>query len=104
MLSIFAENGIGSIISTTSIIILFTIISTMDLPLLPVSIRFYLPAIPPRGRAFLTWLPILKPEPQSGVQYIVQVLVHAGFVLVLHIVGFFGVGLFAFKKKDILSQ
>jgi len=104
MLSVFAENSIGPIVSTMSIIIVFTIISTMDLPLFTRINPFLFTSYMTSWKGFFN----MATDPETGAAirgsvYSASALVHAGFVLVLHIVGFFGVGLYAFKKKDILS-
>jgi ABC-2 type transport system permease protein len=104
MLSVFAENSIGPIVSTMSIIIVFTIISTMDLPLFTRINPFLFTSYMTSWKGFFN----MATDPETGAAirgsvYSVNALIHAGFILVLHIAGFFGVGLYAFKKKDILS-
>ncbi len=104
MLSVFAENSIGPIVSTMSIIIVFTIISTMDLPLFTQINPFLFTSYMTSWKGFFN----MATDPETGAAirgsvYSVGALVHAGFILVLHIIGFFGIGLYSFNKKDILS-
>ncbi len=90
-LSCFADNSIGPIISTMAVIILFTIIGTMEIPFFDL-IKPYL---------FSTHMVIWRnffdaPLPIEQIQ-------NSVLVLVLHIVFFLSVSIIVFKKKDILS-
>jgi ABC-2 type transport system permease protein len=90
-LSCFADNSIGPIISTMAVIILFTIIGTMEIPFFDL-IKPYL---------FTTHMVIWRnffdaPLPIEQIQ-------NSVLVLVLHIVFFLSVSIIVFKKKDILS-
>jgi len=90
-LSCFADNSIGPIISTMEVIILFTIIGTMEIPFFDL-IKPYL---------FTTHMVIWRnffdaPLPIEQIQ-------NSVLVLVLHIVFFLSVSIIVFKKKDILS-
>ena len=90
-LSCFADNSIGPIISTMAVIILFTIIGTMEIPFFDL-IKPYL---------FTTHMVIWRnffdaPLPMEQIQ-------NSVLVLVLHVVFFLSVSIIAFKKKDILS-
>ncbi|HMP91757.1 MAG TPA: ABC transporter permease subunit [Phnomibacter sp.] len=104
MLSVFAENSIGPIVTTMSIIIVCTIISTMDLPLFT-RINPYL------FTSYMTsWKGLfnMAVDPETGAAirgsvYSVRALMEALAVLVGHIVVFFGIAWYAFKRKDVLS-
>ncbi len=90
-LSCFADNSIGPIISTMAVIILFTIIGTMEIPLFD-KIKPFL---------FTTHMVIWRnffdnPLPVEQIQNSVMVLVG-------HIIVFMSITLIAFKRKDILS-
>jgi ABC-2 type transport system permease protein len=90
-LSLFAENSIGPIVATMSIVIVFTILTTMDLPL------------------FNLMKPYLFTSHMLGWKGFFDKPVHYGSVfksagiLLLHIVGLVGATIFIFRKKDILS-
>jgi ABC-2 type transport system permease protein len=104
MLSIFAENSIGPIVTTMSIIIVFTIISTMDLPLFTKINPYLFTSYMTSWKGFFN----MATDPATGSAirgsvYSIGALVQAGVILLLHIVGFFGIGYFFFRKKDILS-
>lgn len=91
LLSIFAENSIGPIVTTMSIIIVFTILSSMDLPLFN-SIKQYI---------FTTHMLGWKGFFDDPVNYS-SVFRSAG-ILVLHIVVFVSAAVVIFQKKDVLS-
>ena len=91
LLSIFAENSIGPIITTMSIIIVFTILSSMDLPLFN-SIKPYI-----FTSHMLGWKGFLDNPINYG-----SVIKSAG-ILVLHIICFVSAAIFIFKRKDVLS-
>ncbi|MCM5529576.1 ABC transporter permease [Parasegetibacter sp. NRK P23] len=90
-LSLFAENSIGPIVATMSIIIVCTILSSLDIPIFT-ALRPYL---------FTTHMLGWKGFFDDPVHY-PAVLRSAG-VLLLHIVLLFGATVYIFKRKDILS-
>lgn len=90
-LSCYAENSIGPIITTMAVIILFTIIGTMDIPLFD-KIKPFL---------FTTHMVIWRnffdnPLPVEQIKISVS-------VLVLHTLLFLTIAVWRFNKKDILS-
>ncbi|RYG06406.1 MAG: hypothetical protein EOO02_00715 [Chitinophagaceae bacterium] len=91
LLSLFAENSIGPIVTTMSVVILFTILTTMDLPLFNALKPFLFTS------HMLGW----KGFFDDPVNY-PSVLKSAG-ILLLHIVGFVGAAIVIFKRKDVLS-
>jgi ABC-2 type transport system permease protein len=91
LLSIFAENSIGPIITTMSIIILFTILTSMDLPLFTI-MRYYL---------FTTHMLGWKGFFDDPVNY--SGIMKSGAILILHIVLFVSAAILIFRKKDVLS-
>jgi ABC-2 type transport system permease protein len=90
-LSCFSENSIGPIVTTMGIIILFTIIGTLDVPMFD-HIRPYL---------FTTHMAAWRSffEDPLPVEQITQSIV----VLLVHIVSLLGIAIYKFNKKDILS-
>ena len=103
MLSVFAENSIGPIVAAVCIIILFTIFTTIDLPIFQ-SIRPFLFTSHMIGwKGFFDVKANTENEAIVGsIEHLPSVLTSA-IVLVLHIGLFLGVAMFAFRKKDILS-
>jgi ABC-2 type transport system permease protein len=104
MLSVFAENSIGPIVTTMSIIIVFTIISTMDLPLFTKINPFLFTSYMTSWKGFFN----MATDPETGAAirgsvYSVKALVQAAIFMLAHIAGFFGIAWLSFRKKDILS-
>jgi len=91
LLSIFAENSIGPIIATMSIVIFFTILSSMDLPLFN-SMKPFI---------FTTHMLGWKGFFDDPVNYR-SVFKSAG-ILLLHIGFFISGAVVIFNKKDVLS-
>ena len=90
-LSLFAENSIGPIVATMSIIIVCTILSSLDIPIFT-ALRPYL---------FTTHMLGWKGFFDDPVHY-PAVLRSAG-VLLLHIILLFSATVYIFRRKDILS-
>lgn len=91
LLSIFAENAIGPIIAAMSIIIVFTILTSMDIPVFN-ALKPYL-----FTNHMLNWKgfferPVDRPE-----------VLKSALVLLFHIVLFVSLAVGIFRKKDILS-
>ena len=91
LLSLFAENSIGPIVATMSIVIVFTILTTMDLPLFNAMKPFLFTS------HMLGWKGFFDNPVNYG-----SVLKSAG-ILVWHIVGFAAAAILIFRKKDVLS-
>lgn len=91
LLSVFAENSIGPIVTTMSIIIVFTILTTMDIPIFN-AIKPFL---------FTTHMIGWKGFFDAPVQC-EPVLQSAG-ILLFHIIAFLVATILIFRKKDILS-
>jgi len=90
-LSCFTDNSIGPIVATMGIIILFTIIGTLDVPLFD-SIRPYL---------FTTHMAAWRSFFEDPVP--TQKIIDSVTILLIHIIALFGIALYKFNKKDILS-
>ncbi len=102
-LSIFAENSIGPIVATMSIIIVCTILSTLDIPVFNAIKPFLFTTHMIGWKGFFDVRVTADNEAIIGsVQNLNRVLQAAG-ILVLHIVGFLAASIWVFKKKDILS-
>src|SRR6266536_359310 len=102
-LSNFAENSIGPIVATMSIIIVFTILSTMTIPLFQ-KIQPYL-----FTTHMVNWKEFFdeKVDDQNvvikGSIQNPQKIFNSALILLLYIVGLVGAAIFVFKKKDVLS-
>jgi len=104
LLSVFAENSIGPIVMTISIVIVFTILSEMQIPLYDRTVKPFL-----FTSHMLAWKGFFYCKTDSGgtaipgtVENIRAISKSAG-VLVLYIIGFVSSAIFVFNKKDILS-
>jgi ABC-2 type transport system permease protein len=102
MLSVFAENSIGPIVSTMSIILVFTVITTMNVPLFN-KITPYLFTTSMTGWKGFFNTKSIEGATVDGSIFNLNAVIKAASILFGHILLFFGVALFAFKKKDILS-
>ena len=91
LLSLFAENSIGPIVTTMSIVIVFTILTTMDLPLFNTLKPFLFTS------HMLGW----KGFFDDPVNY--PSVMKSAAILFLHIVIFVSASIIIFKRKDILS-
>lgn len=91
LLSIFAENSIGPIVSTMSIIIVLTILTTMDIPFFN-AMKPYL-----FTNHMLNW----KGFFENPVDY--REVLKSAVVLLMHICFFVSLAILIFRKKDILS-
>ncbi len=90
-LSCFSENSIGPIVSTMAVIIIFTIIGTLDIPVLQ-KIQPYL-----FTTHLITWRNFFEdPLPVSKIVNSIE-------VLSAHIFGLLGIAIYQFNRKDILS-
>jgi ABC-2 type transport system permease protein len=102
-LSIFAENSIGPIVATMSIIVVFTILSTLDIPVFNAIKPFLFTTHMIGWKGFFDVK--VNEDNQAiigSVQNMPKVLQAAG-VLMIHIVGLLAASIIVFNKKDILS-
>jgi len=90
-LSCFSDNSIGPIVSTMAIIILFTIISTLDLPVLH-NIKPFL---------FTNHLTVWQNFFEDPLP--VGKIIRSSFILLFHIIGLLSFAIYKFNKKDILT-
>ena len=103
MLSVFAENSIGPIVATMSIIIVCTIISTMDMPLFAKINPYLFTSYMTAWKGFFNMKVDAEGSAIRGSVYSVEAVVRAAAILVGHIVLFFSIALYSFNRKDILS-
>jgi ABC-2 type transport system permease protein len=102
-LSIFADNSIGPIVATISVIIVTTILSTMSIPLFN-TIKPYL-----FTTHMVTWKEFFDEKVDlnnvaiKGTIQNPDRIINSVIVLSIHIVAFVGASIWIFKKKDVLS-
>lgn len=91
LLSVFADNSIGPIIATMSIVILFTILTTMDIPFFNAMKPFLF------INHMLNWKGFFENPVDT------REVMKSAVILLLHIGVFFTLAMVIFQKKDILS-
>lgn len=101
--SLFAENSIGPIVATMSVIIFFTILSTLNIPVFNKIKPFLFTT------HMIGWKEFFDIKVNEANEAIVgsiqnpQKIMQSAMVLVVHIVGFVTASILVFRKKDILS-
>jgi ABC-2 type transport system permease protein len=104
LLSVFAENSIGPIIATMSIVIVFTILSELNIPIYDKTVKPYL-----FTTHMVAWKGFFYVQADADnktidgtIQNLPAILRSLG-VLVIYIAGFVGSAIWIFNKKDILT-
>lgn len=101
--SAFAENSIGPIIATMSIIILFTVLGTLNLPVFETINPYLFTTRMVMWKEFFDEKANTNNEAIAGSINNVHVIINALIVLVVYIVAMLGATIVIMKKKDILS-
>lgn len=102
-LSIFAENSIGPIVATMSVIVIFTILSTLDIPVFN-AIKPYLFTTHMIGwKGFFDIKVNNENQAIAGTIENLDKVLRAAGILILHIIGLLVASVLVFRKKDILS-
>jgi ABC-2 type transport system permease protein len=104
LFSLFAENSIGPIVATMSVIIFFTILSTLSsIPVFNI-IKPYL-----FTTHMIGWKEFFDIKVNDANEAIIGSIqdpgriLNSALVLLAHIVGFVGISIWVFRKKDVLS-
>ncbi|HPG11505.1 MAG TPA: ABC transporter permease subunit [Chitinophagaceae bacterium] len=104
LLSVFAENSIGPIIATMSIVIVFTILSEMNIPLYDNTIKPYLftsHMVAWKG-FFYVKADAMGTTINGSIENLPAILKSLS-ILFIYIIIFFGTAVCVFRKKDILT-
>lgn len=102
-LSVFAENSIGPIVATMSVIIFFTILSTMNIPVFNL-VKPYLFTTHMIG--WKEFFDIQVTDTNEAIVGSIQYperIVNSALVLFIHIILFVVTAIVVFRKKDVLS-
>ncbi len=102
-LSQFAENSIGPIVATMSIIIVFTIFSTMSIPLFNKIKPFMFTTHMVAWKEFFDVRVNADNESIAGSIQRPDKIINSALILIAHIVGLVSLSAYFLKKKDILS-
>ena len=103
LLSVFAENSIGPIVATMSVIIFFTILSTLNIPIFNAIKPFLFTTHMNDWKEFFDMKVTENNESIIGSILKPEKIINSILVLLVHIVGFVAAAIIIFKKKDILS-
>ena len=104
LLSVFAENSIGPIIATMSIVIVFTILSEMNIPVYDRTVKPYL-----FTSHMVAWKGFFYMKADSegatitGTVENMPAIIQSLSILLIYIGIFFSTALWVFRKKDILT-
>ena len=104
LLSVFAENAIGPIIATMSIVIVFTILSEMNIPIYDTTIKPYL--FTTHMVAWKGFFYIKANDEGTAITGSIAnlpAIMRSMVILLVYIAVFLGSAIWVFKKKDILS-
>jgi len=102
-LSVFAENSIGPIVATMSVIIFLTILSTMNIPVFNL-VKPYL--FTTHMISWKEFFDIQVTESNEAILGSIQNkgrIINSAIVLIIHIIVFVSAAIMIFRKKDILS-
>lgn len=104
LFSLFAENSIGPIVATMSVIIFFTILSTLSsIPLFSAIKPFLFTTHMIGWKEFFDIKVNDANEAITGSIQNPQKIINSALILVLHIIGFVTASIVIFKRKDVLS-
>lgn len=101
--SVFAENSIGPIVATMSVIIFFTVLGTLDIPLYKNLKPYLFTTHMVTWKEFFDYKVNANNEPIAGTIQNLPKIINSAIVLVVHIFLFVGGAIFFFRRKDILS-
>ncbi len=103
LLSVFASNSIGPIITTMAIVIVCTIIQTLDLPVFN-TIKPWLFTTHMLGwKGFFDVKMNTDNEQLAGTVGNLPAIIKSGTILTAHIFLFLGLAIYSFRRKDILT-
>ena len=104
LLSVYAENSIGPIVATVCIVVFFTIVSNINVPIIDKNVKPWLFTSYMVGwKGFFYIGTDADGMPIKGSIENWASIRNSLLILFAHIVFFFGWALIAFKRKDILS-
>lgn len=104
LLSVFAENSIGPIVATVCIVIFFTIVSNINVPIIDKNVKPWLFTSYLVGwKGFFYIGTDVDGQPIKGSIENWAAIRNSLYILMAHIVIFLGIAIYSFRKKDILS-
>lgn len=104
LLSVFAENSIGPIIATMSIVIVFTILSEMNIPIYDTTVKPYLfTSHMVAWKGFFYMKADADGATISGTIQNLPAILRSMSILLIYTFVFVGSAVMVFRRKDILS-
>jgi ABC-2 type transport system permease protein len=104
LLSVFAENSIGPIVATVCIVLFFTIVSNINVPIIDKNIKPWLFTSYMVGWKGFFYIGVdANGQPMKGSLENWLAIRNSLYILISHIGLFLGVAIYSFRKKDILS-
>ncbi len=101
--SIFAENSLGPIVATMSVIIVFTILTTLDIPMFQNVKDFFFTSHMIGWKGFFEMKVDADGMSIPGTIRNLPAVLRSAGILLLHIFIFTGSAIFIFNRKDVLS-
>ena len=102
-LSAFAENSIGPIVATMSIIILFTVIGALNIPVFQAVTPFLFTTHMTTWKDFFDEKVNADNEAIAGSIQDIASIINSLIILVVHIIVLLGATIWVMEKKDVLS-
>jgi len=103
MLSVFSDNSIGPIVITVCIIIVFTILTQMQIPFYDETIKPYLFTTHMLGWKGFFYVKAIDGVTEKGSIENFSAIVKSAAILIGYTVVFLGIAFWYFKRKNILS-
>jgi ABC-2 type transport system permease protein len=101
--SALAENSIGPIVATMSLIVLFTVLGTLNLPVFDTINPYLFTTHMTMWKEFFDEKVTANNEVIAGSIQDMPAIIHSVVILFIYIVGLTGATIFIMNKKDILS-
>ena len=103
MLSVFSDNSIGPIVITVCVIIVFTILTQMQIPFYDETIKPYLFTTHMLGWKGFFYVKAVDGVTEKGSIENLSAIVKSATILIGYTVAFLGIAFWYFKRKNILS-
>jgi len=103
MLSVFSDNSVGPIVATVCVIIVFTILTQLQIPFYDESIKPYLFTTHMLGWKGFFYVKGIDGVTQKGTIENLSAILKSAAILIVYTFIFLGIAFWYFKRKDILS-
>jgi len=103
MLSVFSDNSVGPIVITVCVIIVFTILTQMQIPFYDETIKPYLFTTHMLGWKGFFYIKAVDGVTEKGSIENLSAIVKSAAILIGYTMAFLGIAFWYFKRKNILS-